>query len=100
VTLALRLSAVGNDVLDGNGLAVSVDVSVGVTETVSVALGTNGVSVIGGNDVFVGRLVAVKVDGTGVDVNVQANDVMMHKIKIKGFRLIREILLYSNDSES
>jgi hypothetical protein len=93
------LSTVGSAVLDGNGLAVSedkgisVNVSVGVTETVSVAPGTKGVSVIGGNDVFVGILVAVRVGGTEVDVNVQANEVRMHKIKITGFCFIREILL-------
>lgn len=89
--------------LDGNGLAVSedggvsVNVSVGVTETVSVAPGTKGVYVIGGNDMFVGILVAVKVGGTVGDVNVQANEVMMHKIKITGFCFIREILLYPNN---
>ena len=91
--------------MDGNRLAVSegggvsVNVLVGVTETVSVALGTKGVSVIGGSDVFVGRLVAVEVGGTGVDVSVQANEVMMHKIKIIGFCFMREILLYPNNGE-
>ena len=95
----------GRDVLDGSGLAVSegrsvsVNVSVGVTEIVSVAPGTKGVSVTGRNDVFVGTLVAVDVSGTGVDVNVQANDVMMHTLKIKGLRFIREILLYPNNWE-
>ena len=96
MTLALRLSTVGRDVLDGNRLAVSegrgvsVNVSVGVTEIVSVALGTKGVSVISRSDVFVGALVAVEVGGIGVDVKVQANDVMMHRIKKTGFLLINK----------
>ena len=77
--------------LDGKGLAVSeargvaVEVSVGVAETVCVA---RGVSVTGGNDVFVGTLVAIKVGGRGVDVRVQANDVRIHRIKKNDFRFI------------
>lgn len=106
----MRLSTVGREVLDGNGLAVSdargvsVNVSVGVTETVSVAVGTSGVSVTGANAVFVSTLVAGERGGIGVDVNVQANEVVMHKIKIKGCRLIRKIyspfrILYPNNCE-
>ena len=101
------LSTVGSDVFDGNGLAVSeargvsVDVSDGVIKAVSVALGTKGVSVIGANDEFVGRLVSVRAGGIGVDVRVQANDVRMHKIEMICVRLIREIrspfgILYLN----
>ena len=81
--------------LDGNGLAVSearrvgVSVSVGVGE--SVAVGRKGVSVTGENDVFVGRLVPAKGEGTGVDVRVQANELMVQRIRKKGFRFIREI---------
>ena len=62
-------------------------------------------SVTGGNDVFVGRLVSTSVGGTGVDVRVQANELMMHKIKIKGLRFINEKsspgrILYPNGWES
>ena len=42
-----------------------------------VAVGRKGVSVTGENDVFVGRLVPAKGEGTGVDVRVQANELMV-----------------------
>ena len=91
MTLASRLSTVGRDVLDGNGLAVSVNVSVGVTEAVSVGPGTKGVSVTGANDVFAGTMVSTTTGGMGVDVSVQAMDVMMHKIGKLSVRLMCEI---------
>jgi hypothetical protein len=81
-------------VFDGSGLGVSdamgvsVNVSVGVIDVVCVALGTMGV--------FVTALVKANVGATGVDVNVQANDVTIQKINKRGFRLISEILLYPN----
>jgi hypothetical protein len=94
--LALRLSTIGRNVLDGIGLAVSdgrgvsVKVLVGVTEAVCVAVGARGVtvSVIGENAVFVGTLVSTNVGGMGVDVKVQANEVTIHKIKKIRFRRI------------
>jgi hypothetical protein len=46
--------------------------------------------------VFVTALVKANVGATGVDVNVQANDVTIQKINKTGFRLISEILLYPN----
>lgn len=82
---------------DGSGLGVSdaigdsVNVSVGVIEVVCVALGTK--------DVFVTALVKAKVGAIGVDVNVQANDVTIQKINKRCFRLMREILLYPNDTD-
>lgn len=45
---------------------------------------------MGGNDVFVGSMVCTSVGDTGVGVRVQANELMMHKIKIKGLRFINE----------
>ena len=61
-------------------------------------------SVTGGNDVLVGRLVSTEVGGTGVEVSVQAKELRMAKSKKNGFRLIREIfspvrILYSNEKE-
>ena len=59
-----------------------------------------GVSVAGGNDVFVGISVATKVGGMGIDVRVQANDVRMHRIRKNDFRLINKLsirILYSNE---
>jgi hypothetical protein len=56
----LRLSTVGSEVLEGNGLgvsegeAVSVAISVGVSEAVSAGAGGVTVSVMGENAVFVG----------------------------------------------
>ena len=43
----------------------------------ALAVGRKGVSVIGGNDVFVGRLVSTRVGDTGVEVRVQANELIM-----------------------
>ena len=81
--------------LDGNGLAVSEAEGVGVSVSVGVgkpaAVGRKGVSVTGGNDVFVGRVVSGKGDGTGVDVRVQANELMIQRIRKKDFRFICEI---------
>lgn len=67
-------------------------------------MGWKGVSVTGGNDVLVGRLVSTEVGGTGVEVSVQAKELRMAKSKKNGFRLIREIfspvrILYSNEKE-
>ena len=92
--------------LDGNGLAVSEARGVGVSVSVSagepVAVDRKGVSVTGGNDVFVGRLVSAKGEGTSVDVRVQANELMVQRIRKKDFRFIREIraplrIIYPND---
>ena len=93
MTLALRLATVGRAVLDGNGLAVSEASGVGVSVSVSSGepVGRKGVSVTGGNDVFVGRVVSGKGDGTGVDVRVQANELMIQRIRKKDFRFICEI---------
>ena len=81
--------------LDGNGLAVSEARGVGVSVSLSagepVAAGRKSVSVTGGNDVFVGKLVSANGEGTGVDVRVQANELMMQRIRKKDFRFIREI---------
>jgi hypothetical protein len=88
---------VGKAVLEGNMLAVSegrgvsVDVSVGAREAVSVGDGICGVSVTGEKEVFVGALVATNVGETGVAVNVQARELNRHKIKKSGRRLIYEI---------
>jgi hypothetical protein len=93
-------------VLDGNGLAVSeargVGVSVSVEVGTPVADGRKGVSVTGGNVVLVGRLVSAKGEGIGVDVRVQANELMIQRIRKKGFRFICGIcsplrIIYPND---
>ena len=87
MTRAVRRSTVGKAVLEGNTLAVSegrgvcVDVSVGVREAVSVGDGTSGVAVTGEKEVFVGALVATSVGEIGVAVNVQAKELIRHKIK-------------------
>ena len=47
-------------------------------------------SVTGGNDVLVGRLVSTRVGGTAVGARVQANELRMHKIKIKDLHFIDE----------
>ena len=97
------------DVLDGNGLAVSegrevsVNGSVGVTETVCVTIGAS-VSVTGANDVFVGRVVSPNEGGIGVvEVNVQANDEKIHRTEKISFRLISQVysprrIIYPNNS--
>ena len=91
----MRLSTVGNAVLDGNGLAVSVGggvtvkVSVAVTETISVAVRERGVSGPGRNAVFVGISVGTTVGGIGVEVSVQANEIIRPRIQIAGFCLIQ-----------
>ena len=91
--------------LDGKGLAVSeargVGVSVSVEVGTPVADGRKGVSVTGGNDVLVGRRVS-EGEGTGVDVRVQANELMIQRIRKKGLRFILEIcaplrIIYPND---
>jgi hypothetical protein len=93
-------------VLDGKGFAVSaaigvsVNVTVGVTEIVGGMVGTTGVSITGENEVFVATLVGTDVGGNGVEVKVQANTVTIKKIRKRGFRLIGEILLYSNATRS
>ena len=50
-----------------------------------------GVSVAGGNDVFVGISVSATVGGRGVDVSVQANDVRMYSVRKNVFRLINKL---------
>jgi hypothetical protein len=99
------LSTVGRDVLDGNRLGVSeesgvaVKVSVVVMETVcegeAVAVGTRGVSVTAANDVFVGTLVWTRVGAMGVEVKVQANEVIMPRIEKISFRLMIEAMFLS-----
>ena len=42
-------------------------------------MGKKGVSVTGGKDVFVGRLVSTRVGGTGLEVGVQAKELMLLK---------------------
>jgi hypothetical protein len=69
-----------------------------------VAVGKKGVSVTGGKDVFVGRLVSTRVGGTGVEVGVQAKELIIHRMKKKNFRFIREFcspvrMIYPNDKE-
>jgi hypothetical protein len=84
----LRLSTVGRGVSDGKGLGVSdadgvsVAVSVGVLEAVSVGAGIVTVSVT------VGDSLATEVEGTEVDVEVQANIVSIHRLGKISFRLI------------
>ena len=90
----------GKGVSEANGVRVSVSVGVGEP----VAVGWKGVSVTGGNDVLVGRLVSTEVAGTGVEVSVQAKEMRMPKSKKNGFRLISEIfspvrILYPNEKE-
>jgi hypothetical protein len=94
--------------LDGKGLAVSegcrvaVNVTVDVTDIVWVAIGAT-VFVTDANDVLVGALVSTTVGGTGVDIKVQANNVIMDtKQKIR-LRLIVKLsspcrILYLNKS--
>ena len=87
--------------MDGNGLAVSVGsgvmvkVSVDVTDIVCVVVRERGVSSPGRNAVFVGISVGTNVGGTGVEVRVQANDVIIPRIKLKSFRLIQVASLLS-----
>jgi len=95
-------------VLDGNGLAVSEARGVGVSVSVGagkpVAVGRKGVSVTGGNDVLVGRMVS-EGEGTGVEVRVQANELMIQRIRKKGLRFILEIcaplrIIYPKEPEA
>ena len=104
----MRLATVGRAVLDGNGLAVSEASGVGVSVSVGagkpVAVGRKGVSVTGGNDVLVGRMVS-EGEGTGVEVRVQANELMIQRIRKKGLRFIREIcaplrIIYPKEPEA
>jgi len=87
----VRRSTAGRDVWDGIGLGVSeagivaVGVSVGVTEAVCEAVDAGKVAV------FVGRLVSTNVGGIGVDVKVQANEVMINRSEKTTFRRISEI---------
>jgi hypothetical protein len=90
VTLALRLSTVGNAVLEGNGLAVSVGRGVRVSLSVGVTDAKSGVSVTSTNAVADGKVVSTKVGAIGVDVTVQANETRMLRIKKIVFRLITE----------
>jgi hypothetical protein len=96
--------------LDGNGLAVSVgrggivEVWVGVTEAACVAVAAKRVFVAGASNVFVGIGVSMNVSGIGVEVRVQANELIMPRIKIASFCLISEIcsplrIIYSHDRE-
>jgi hypothetical protein len=90
--------------LDGNGLAVSEGRAVWVNVSVGVADDTGGVSVTGANAVSGGIVVGIEVGGSGVAVNVQANEVMMQRIRNAGLCLIRKIIflsriIYPNDGE-
>jgi hypothetical protein len=97
VTVAFRLSTVGRDVLDGNGLGVAEgkDVSVAgmvdVAESVWVAVGALrvAVSVTGENAVFVADSAFATVVGVKVDVELQANDTRVRRVGRINFRLIR-----------
>jgi hypothetical protein len=67
-------------------------------------VGKKGVSVTGEKDVFVGRLVSTRVAGTGVEVGVQAKELIIHRMKKKNLRFIREFrspvrMIYPNDKE-
>lgn len=67
-------------------------------------MGKKGVSVTGGKDVFVGRLVSTRVGGTRVDVGVQAKELIMHRMKKKNLHFIQEFcspvrIIYPNDKE-
>jgi hypothetical protein len=90
----LRLSTVGGGVSDGKRLGVSdadgvsVAVSVGVFEAVSVGAGIVTVSVTVENAVFVGASIPAEVGGTGGDVEVQANKMIIHRMGRISFRLI------------
>ncbi len=90
----MRLSTVGREVWEGNGLGVSegeavvVALSVGVSEAVSVDAGRVTVSVIGENAVLVGSPVLAEVAGTSVPVELQANAVNINRSRKIRFRLI------------
>jgi hypothetical protein len=86
--VAFRLSTVGRAVFDGKGLGVSVAVSVGVFEAVSLGAGIVTVSVTAENAVFVGGAVPAEVAGTEVAGEAQANEVTIHTIGRMRFRLI------------
>ena len=92
--MALRLSTVGSDVLEGTGLGisdgrgVSVNVSVCNTETVSVGARDVIVLVTGENGVFVNIFVSITVGGTEVDIKLQENEVMINKMGKIAFRFI------------
>jgi len=94
--VALRLWTVGSAVLDGNRLAVtegrgvSVIVSVGVREAVSVEDGRRGGSV--------NAMVPTKVGDTGLDVRVHANEAIMHRIEKTSFLLIVEVYVPFQDN--
>ena len=67
-------------------------------------MGRKGVSVTGGKDVFVGMLVSTRVGGTEVEVGVQAKELIIHRVKKKNLRFIREFrspvrMIYPNDKE-
>ena len=90
----------GKGVSEANGVRVSVSVGAGE----ELAVGWKGVSVTGGNDVLVGRLVSTGVGGIGVEVSVQAKELIMHIMKKKNLRFIREFcspvrIIYPNDKE-
>jgi hypothetical protein len=86
--VAFRLSTVGSTVLDGKGLGVSeaegvsLAVAVGVLEAISL-----GAGIVTGS-VTVGGAVPAEVGWTGVDVEMQANAVSIHRIGKMSFRLI------------
>jgi hypothetical protein len=83
--------------LDGKGLGVSdadivsVAVSVGRLEAVSVGMGSVSVSVTGENAVFVEGSIPPEVGGTGEDVEVQANEVSRHRNGRMSFRLMTQV---------
>jgi hypothetical protein len=85
----LRLATVGNAVLEGDGLAVSV--GRGATVTVSVGI-IDAVCVgVRAGTVLVGTLVAIAVGEIGVEVSVQASENITTRIKRKRLRLINGI---------
>jgi hypothetical protein len=95
VTCAFRLSTVGREVLDGNGLGVSEGSKVSVKSTTTVGEAVSMIaSVEGTNAVWVGMCVPTEVGETGVtEVNVQASKPRMHKVEAKSLPLISQSIL-------
>jgi hypothetical protein len=93
VTVALRLSTVGREVFDGSGLGVCDASGVSVALSVWVA----GITAVGARDVIVSAM-GVVTGPEGIDVPLQAMEVMISTTGKISLRLMNEyVLLFNNN---